>query len=215
MVIFKSSDYSNYESSGLENIEFTTGPSATGTVLQAWLERGATNISDTTVYWVNLGSSIIPANGNLVIYMNFMPVSVMSNTGPTGEAPQLSGTYGQYDNGGLVFNSYTAWGGLSGGNVPTGISTTGNETIINNPTNTQLNFKGGQELKMAHIIQQHQNQQAIIRLYLKHIVAMYGKYQWFGTGEGNEQGGNGVIVTWIRDIPQSDLALNQMVMETG
>ena len=38
--------------------------------------------------------------------MDFMPDNVMSASGPTGEAPQLSSTYGQYDNGASVFTQY-------------------------------------------------------------------------------------------------------------
>lgn len=114
MITVNSSTYSAYESSGLENVEFTTGPGATGTVLQAWIESGANSAATSTVYWVNLGSSTIAGSGGtLTIYMNFMPNNVMSATGPTGEAPQLSATYGQYDNGANVFITYCGFVGSS------------------------------------------------------------------------------------------------------
>lgn len=35
-----------------------------------------------------------------------MPSSIMSSSGPTGEAPQIPGTYAQYDNGANIFNYY-------------------------------------------------------------------------------------------------------------
>ncbi len=71
-ITVNSSNYTAYESAGLQNVEFTTGPNATGTKLQAWIESGATNVSASTVYWVNLGSSTVPARGTLTIYMNFL-----------------------------------------------------------------------------------------------------------------------------------------------
>ena len=95
-------------------MEFSTGTLGTGTVLQAWIESGATNASTSTVYWVNLGTKTIAKNnGTLTIYMNFMSSNVMAAAGPTGEAPQLSGTYGQYDNGAIVFPFYDNFSGTS------------------------------------------------------------------------------------------------------
>ena len=46
----------------------------------------------------------------------------MSTSGPIGEAPSLSPSYGQYDNGALVFNTYANFGGPS---LPSGWATTG------------------------------------------------------------------------------------------
>jgi hypothetical protein len=112
-ITVNSSIYSSFESSGLQNIEFSTGQFGTGTVLQAWIESGASNSATSTVYWVNLGSTIIAANSSITVYMNFMPGNVMSASGPTGEAPQLSGTYGQYDNGANVFSFYDNFAGTS------------------------------------------------------------------------------------------------------
>ncbi len=86
------------------NVEFTTGPNATGDVLQSWVESGASNHSTNTVVWVKFTNGI-PIGIN-EIYMDEMPANVMSANGPTGEAPQLSQVYGQYDNGNLVFNYY-------------------------------------------------------------------------------------------------------------
>ncbi|NTW32278.1 MAG: hypothetical protein HGB12_06595 [Bacteroidetes bacterium] len=129
VISVNSSNYSSYESSGLQNIEFTTGPSATGSVLQAWIESGASNSSSNTIYWVNLGSNTIAANSTLTIYMNFMQNNIMSGSGPTGEAPQLSGTYGQYDNGANVFVS-NYWN-FAGTSTPSGLSLTSG-FLVNN-----------------------------------------------------------------------------------
>ena len=92
------------------NVEFTAGANATGTILPAWVESGATNTSSHTLVWVRLSNSI-PAYGTNTIYMDIMPWNVMSANGPTGEAPLLSlargDGYGQYDNGNSVFTSYS------------------------------------------------------------------------------------------------------------
>ncbi|MGC8648382.1 MAG: hypothetical protein ACP5SJ_02685, partial [Candidatus Micrarchaeia archaeon] len=63
----------------------------------------------------------------------FMPSSVMSSAGPTGEAPQLSTTYGAYDNGAYVFDYYTnfAGTGLPSGWACNGCSVNNNLTIDN------------------------------------------------------------------------------------
>jgi hypothetical protein len=111
MLSIPSNTYSSYINSGWNNVEFTSGNSmgASGSVpLYAWVASNAVNTATNTIVWVNLGSSTIPANsGTLTIYMNILPSNVMtSNAAYTGEAPQLSGTYGQYDNGANVFLSY-------------------------------------------------------------------------------------------------------------
>jgi len=105
MIWFDSNAYASYEQSGLQNVEFTTAPAAQGMVLDAWIESNASNTATNTLYWVKLPYGI-GAHSSITIYMNFMPNSVMSSSGPTGEAPQLSPTYGQYDDGASVFYIY-------------------------------------------------------------------------------------------------------------
>lgn len=108
-----SSSYSSYIDSGWDNIEFTVGgPYGTGSPLDAWIQT-ANNIALTTPVWVNMDSNSVPSGGNVIIYMNFMPSSVLSTSGPTGEAPQISGGYGQYDDGTLVFPFYDNFAGTS------------------------------------------------------------------------------------------------------
>jgi hypothetical protein len=124
MLNVSSSTYSAYEYASLQNVEFTSGNTTAngGTPLYAWCESGCTSANSSTVWWVNLGSSTIAASGGtLTVYMNFMPSNVMSSSSSfTGEAPQLSGTYGQYDNGAHLFSYYQQWGGLSA--LPSGWS---------------------------------------------------------------------------------------------
>jgi hypothetical protein len=113
-ITVNSTTYAAYESSGLQNVEFSTQPGGQGTILYAWIESGATSASTSTVYWVNLsGNTIAASGGTLTIYMNFMQGPVMTGAaGYTGVAPQLFGggyyatSYAQYDNGGEVFPAY-------------------------------------------------------------------------------------------------------------
>jgi hypothetical protein len=100
--------YASYTTSNLYNVCFSTGSNGSGSALQAWVE---TNTGTDTV-WVKLTTSI-PAGGSQTIYMNFMSANQMSTTGPTGEAPQLSTPYAEYDNGGKVFNFYDNFEGTS------------------------------------------------------------------------------------------------------
>ena len=80
--------------------------SPAGTVLPAWIES---NNSGKLITWVNLPNGI-PANSNTIIYLGFTSntVNLLSSTGTTGigEAPQLSPTYAEYDDGASVFLSY-------------------------------------------------------------------------------------------------------------
>jgi len=131
MITVDSDNYAKYEASGLQNVEFSTEPAGQGTVLNAWIESGASNTSTSTVYWVNLPNGI-PAGSSNTIYMNFMPYNVMSSNGPTGEAPQLSSTYAQYDDGASVFNNYWNFAGTT-------ISSAWTQVIPSGTTITQNN----------------------------------------------------------------------------
>jgi len=151
MITVNSSAYTAYENAGLKNVEFTTGSCGTGTVLQAWIESGNTNTSASTIYWVNLGTTVIPAGGSITVYMNFMSANVMSSTGgPIGEAGQLSATYGQNDNGGMVFNIYSNWAGTS---LPAGWSVSMNSANYTVNDGLTLNGAGGSIFVYYHTSQ--------------------------------------------------------------
>ena len=130
MITVSSSTYSQYINSGWTNVEFTSGSPATsgGTALQAWVESSPSNSASSTIVWVNLPGGI-PANSNTVIYMNFMSSNIMSSSGPTGEAPQLSPYYAEYDNGALVFS--TLYENFAGTSVPSGWTASGSSVIDN------------------------------------------------------------------------------------
>ncbi len=106
MLTINSLAYQPYINSNWNNVEFTTGPGATGNVVQAWVEANPSNAATNTLVWINVPGGV-PANGNTIVYMNFMLSNVMSASGPTGEAPQLSNpSYGLYDNGALAFPTF-------------------------------------------------------------------------------------------------------------
>ncbi|MCL5262269.1 MAG: DUF2341 domain-containing protein [Candidatus Marsarchaeota archaeon] len=131
LIVVPSSTYSSYINSAWSNVQFTTGAGNTGTVLQAWIEDNASNTAAHTTIWVKLPNGIGASSGT-TIYMNFLPSAVLSSSGPTGEAPQLSSTYGQYDNGADVFSMYWNFAGTS---LPAGLTEAvsgGGSVTVNN-----------------------------------------------------------------------------------
>jgi len=110
MATVNSSNYSKYLASNLQNVNFQDG---SGNILNSWLESGNSNTSTSTIYWVKLPNGI-PANSSVTIYYCIYATSVNAfNTTNTGIAPNLTSTYGQYDNGSNVFTQY---GGASWSN---------------------------------------------------------------------------------------------------
>lgn len=110
MISVNSATYASYEAPNLQNVEFYYPD---GAIIPSWLESGNSNFATDTVYWLELAGGI-PAGSNLVVYMGFAQPSVnLLNAQTTGEAPNISPTYGQYDTGPAVFPYYQAWGGLS------------------------------------------------------------------------------------------------------
>ena len=106
------SDYSNYISyNGVSaNFEFFYNG---GSVIPAWIES---NSSGTLTVWLNLANGI-PASNSITVYIGFAPEStnLLSGSGTTGigEAPQLSQSYAEYDDGASVFNNYWNFAGTS------------------------------------------------------------------------------------------------------
>ncbi len=97
-----SSVYSSLEAANLSNVEFTY---LSGQVIPSWLESGNSNTAYQSVYWLNVTG--IPANGNLAIYMVFLPLNEMAFNGVNvGEAAQLSGPVGSASFG--VYNDISA-----------------------------------------------------------------------------------------------------------
>jgi len=98
--------------------------------LYAWLE--SLSSTNQAVIWVKIPSSI-SANGVYQIYM-VEDSSLNFDGNYWGEAPQLSSSYGQYDNGGNVFSNYWNFAGTSLPSSLTEEGTTSNITINNGIT---------------------------------------------------------------------------------
>ncbi len=99
MVNITSSSFSPYAASNFQNVEFFY---YNGTIIPSWLENYTSNHA---LYWIKTES--IPASSSITVYMGFAPTSTnLFNTVNVGEAPTLSATYGQYDDGQNVFLEY-------------------------------------------------------------------------------------------------------------
>jgi len=87
-----------------------------GQLFYSWYE-GQLNYNGVTcnVWWVNIPNGI-PANNNIVIYMaigNYNTNYYSQYYPYVGEAPQLSPTYGEYDNGNYIFLFYDNFAGTT------------------------------------------------------------------------------------------------------
>lgn len=105
-VSFNPYQYTTQETADLGNVRFYSDASLTHE-LHAWCESGCTNTVSISEWWVNLGNITVPAHSILTLYVGFLPVGTQYDGVYSGEAPQLSSTYGQYDNGKYIFPVYT------------------------------------------------------------------------------------------------------------
>ncbi len=97
MLNVSSSIYSNYAASNLQNVEFFY---SNGSVVTSWLEGYS---STHAVWWLKLNS--IPASSSITVYMDFGTTAEnFFNNVNDGEAPQLSSSYGEYNNIANVMN---------------------------------------------------------------------------------------------------------------
>ncbi len=126
MVNVPSSVFTGYANTAsgtaFQNVEFFY---ANGTVIPSWLENYT---SSNALYWIKLPS--VPAETSFTVYLGFAPTSTnLFNTVNDGEAPQLSSTYAEYDDGVNVFNNYWDFAGTS---LPSGWTQVGTGYSINN-----------------------------------------------------------------------------------
>lgn len=98
MVAFNPTTYGSLENANLGNIRFYQG----STELHSWCESGCTSSSGNAVFWVKLPGGL--PSGASIIDMYF--TSAGNYDSYAGEAPQLSTTYAQHDNGASVFTFY-------------------------------------------------------------------------------------------------------------
>ena len=101
MILVNSSEVFQNISSDGGNVRFYLGQQE----IYSWRENA-------TVWWVKLPGGIAP-NSTFAMNMTFLPRSTEYDGVYAGEAPQLSETYGQYDNGAEVFTFYDDFAGTS------------------------------------------------------------------------------------------------------
>jgi hypothetical protein len=128
------STYSAYLNSGVQNVEFFDG---SGTLLKGWCQSSCSNAAVSSTVWVNLGSDTIAANGgSLTIYLGMLATTNenmgSSSTSTWGEAPQLSGVYGGYDDGLNVFSFYDNFAGTQLNSKWTIFDSTAGTLTVNN-----------------------------------------------------------------------------------
>jgi hypothetical protein len=112
-ITWNPSSYTSYEASDLGNIRFYSDNALT-TPLYAWLESCTPSLNNTATSvtaWVKLTTPIAANGGTLTIYMAFLSASTDFDGNYWGDAPNLSPTYGQYDNGVNVFSFYDNFAG--------------------------------------------------------------------------------------------------------
>lgn len=114
-ITWNPSSYTSYEAADLGNIRFYSDSACT-TPLYAWLESCTPTLSNTATSataYVRLTSIIAGNGGTMTIYMAFLPTGTTYDGNYWGNAPNLSGTYGQFDNGANVFNFYDDFKGTT------------------------------------------------------------------------------------------------------
>lgn len=133
-VTIDSATYAAYESSDLSNVLW----SLSGSAIPSWIQSGNSNTATSTVYWLRIPEAI-SSGGSVTVHLNFAPLTsfLFSPGGDQGEYPTATGTYGQYDNGALVFPFYENFAGTgtpSGWKLAT-YGTTGTTVAIDNGLN--------------------------------------------------------------------------------
>jgi hypothetical protein len=110
---FNPSSYGAYLKSNLGNIRFYKAKDwLDANRMYAWNENGTTTAQTNVVFWLKL-TDPVPANNSLTVYMAFYSTNTDYDGVFWGQAPQLSATYGQYDNGFNVFNFYDNFAGTT------------------------------------------------------------------------------------------------------
>ena len=140
MLTFNALNYSSYLSGNLENIYVYN--SLSGAQIPAWIEGNSLNEQQTTslntsanvIIWVNLGANTISASGSASQYyigIGSTNTNFFLSGNNIGEAPQLSPTYAEYDDGNNVFTNYWNFAGTS---LPSGWTNMGSATTttVNN-----------------------------------------------------------------------------------
>ena len=107
-------DWASFASHLASNVGNVVFADSTGAPLYAWCESSCANTQSVSKIWIK-DDAQIPPSGVQGIYMYIFPTSKIqySATGYWGAFPTITGTYGQYDNGPLVFDFYNNFNGTS------------------------------------------------------------------------------------------------------
>lgn len=135
MLNFNASNYTSYLASNLQNIVIYN--TSTGKTSPAWIEGNLTNESNKNnlnkatdiVIWLKFPEALAASSTdtNWAIGVGSTSTNYYATSGADiGIAPQLTSTYGEYDNGKQVFNEYSNFTGTS---TPSGWTTSGTVTI--------------------------------------------------------------------------------------
>jgi hypothetical protein len=141
--------YSTHEASDLGNIRFCSDTGC-NTELYSWLEGcgssapyGACSTASTSAtFWVKLTSSIAGSGGTLTVYMAFLSTSINFDGVQAGEAPTLSATYAQFDNGAKVFLFYDNFAGTTISSAWNVVGASGTYSVDNGLVVDSLPFPG-------------------------------------------------------------------------
>jgi len=114
--------------SDLSNIYFSSDQQGQNK-LYSWRETPA-SLTANMIWWVLLPNGI-PANGTTTIYLQVSSSTALDGD-YTGEAPQYSSTYGQYDNGAKIFTNYFNFSGTSLPSGWTSSATSSASVSVNN-----------------------------------------------------------------------------------
>lgn len=107
-IVVNMSKYTAYLAGNLQNVEWAY---ANGTIITSRLQYGTNNTY--AAYILKLPNGI-PANSKISVYMDLVaPTTNLFNGGTIGEAPQLSSTYGEYDNGPNLYSFYYNFAGTT------------------------------------------------------------------------------------------------------
>ena len=107
-IVVNMSKYTAYLAGNLQNVEWAY---ANGTIITSRLQYGKNNTY--AAYILKLPNGIA-ANSKISVYMDLVaPTTNLFNGGTIGEAPQLSSTYAEYDNGADFYSFYDNFAGTS------------------------------------------------------------------------------------------------------
>lgn len=152
MLTFNALNYSTYLSSDLQNILLYN--SSSGKTAPAWIEgnitneMNANNLNDASnvIIWLKLPEALgaSTTDTNWRIGLTSTSTNLFTTSGANiGIAPQLTSTYGEYDDGASVFSYYTNFAGTSlpaGWGGGSGITYSVNDGLIITNSNANWNY---------------------------------------------------------------------------